>query len=62
MNFGNLAKKHTALHGLRVPITQDHATALLGEGTAFTPKKLEKANAAREKLNEQLTRKWKLDD
>lgn len=60
MNYGKIAKRHAFKHGVATPITAENAEDLFGG--RVTPKRLEKANARREQLAEQLTKRWKLDE
>lgn len=60
MNYGKISKRHAFLHGAANPVTNEQFSEITGE--TATPKRLEKVNARREQLVEQLTKKWKLDE
>lgn len=59
MNFGNMAKHHAFHKGVATEIEAEDGEELADK--KFSPARLIKVNAAREKLMEQLARKWKID-
>ena len=60
MNFGKIAKRFAYANGLEEDMTADDGEELIGRN--FAPGKLDKANAALEKLREQIRKRWKLDE
>lgn len=59
MNYGNVAKRFAFDKGLRGGIDAIDGE-VYGEGKPFTPARLEKANAAFDKLRDIMERRWKL--
>lgn len=57
MQYGNIAKAFIYEKGATTPMEAEDGVDF-GEGKKFAPGQLDKANAARERVAEQLKKKW----
>lgn len=62
MKTRDIAKQFIFDHGAREEITAEDGKDYHENNRPFTEKQLEKLNAAREKVVEQLAKKWKIED